>query len=223
MKETSTPLASPGAKILDSNVEQQSKEDMTNKNCSTCNKHFNSQYAYTRHLCHCKSAVMECLVCETKFANGNQMKSHILECHGGKLWTCSYEGCFRCFGMKKGMTYHLGEHVNKQFTCNSCNEEFLSAEELNTHKREANKVFVSNVKAYFRGNMKGTDTTIQHALSTLIESLSARFAITTLGKPVIFCVICRKNTIANHNIFVPGVFSISELKNIFRNTKKHAK
>ena len=137
VKETPTPLVSPGVRSLDSNVEQQSKEDTTHKNCSTCNKLFKSQYAYMRHLCHCKSTVMECSICEMKFSNGKQMRQDILEYHEGKLWTCTYEGCFRYFGTKKGMTYHLEEHISKQFSCNSCNEEFVNAEELNTHKKSA--------------------------------------------------------------------------------------
>lgn len=129
------PSDSPAAKIVDTNVEQTIKEDTSIRTCATCEKVFKTAYAYTRHLCQCKSMVMECSICETKFPNGQQMRKHINETHEGKLWACTYESCYRYFGTKKGMTYHLGEHVQRNFSCASCNEDFVSADELNVHKR----------------------------------------------------------------------------------------
>ena len=80
--------------------------------------------------------VHQCSLCETKFADGEQMRNHIIQTHSGKLWPFEQEGCYRYFTTKKGWNYHLGEvHVQKNFSCSPCNEEFSNAEDLSNHKK----------------------------------------------------------------------------------------
>ena len=80
--------------------------------------------------------VHQCSLSETKFADGEQMRNHIIQTHSGKLWPCEQEGCYRYFTTKKGWNYHLGEvHIQKNFSCSPCNEEFSNVEDLSNHKK----------------------------------------------------------------------------------------
>ena len=84
-KPSDSNLFSPTSQQLDVNVEMVLDENKGFKTCSTCKKVFKLQFTYTRHLCSCKSTVMECSICDFKFTNGEKLREHIVDHHEGKF------------------------------------------------------------------------------------------------------------------------------------------
>ena len=132
-KAGTSAFLSPVGKQLDVNVEMVIDENKGLKACSTCNKLFKLQFAYTLHLCLCKSTVMECSICNFKFTDGENLQAHILKHHEGKLLHSAKLFCLLQF--EKGKVYHKDNHFKKDLTCNYCNEVFDNAEQLQEHKK----------------------------------------------------------------------------------------
>ena len=126
-------------KTLDTNVEQQQKEDSQMRNCSTCKKDYKSNLAFSRHLLKCKNKINECYICETDFQDAQELKVHHIDNHDGQVFVCLEENCFGAFSTKKGLTYHTKvDHSEKGFDCETCVQSFSTQEELNSHHRSAN-------------------------------------------------------------------------------------
>ena len=144
-------------KQVDTNVEQKDKENETAKTCTTCDRWFKSQLVYTRHMNGCKSLNKICSICETTFPDGEQMKKHIVTTHEGKLFPCTVDHCYSYFSTKKGFTYHIGNHEEKNFNCGTCKEvfanstEFMAHKKTNAHKANSKRTECKACKKIFTG------------------------------------------------------------------------
>ena len=104
--------------------------------CTLCKTVFKTQLLHTQHLNACKSSKLICSLCDEKLPDVSELWKHIAECHPGKLFMCTINGCPFSFTSRKGLEYHIGNiHTGKAFNCSPCKMSFNSAQELNEHKR----------------------------------------------------------------------------------------
>ena len=190
-------------KTLDSNVEQQVKEDSQSNYCGTCKKNFKSNLAYSRHLLKCRNKINECYICETDFKNAEELKLHHIDHHDGQIFVCLEEKCFCAFSTKKGLTYHTNvDHSEKSFDCETCTQSFSTQEELATHHKSPEHKTKTKQR-----RCQGCVISSKVVHSTLRDRSNAKFVTRGRERQAIFWNIYRVSTTVHRNFYVHDVYS----------------